>query len=902
MDTTQHINRISRGFYSKEMSIRKQDVLFGTILAVVAYAVLFSATSTVATTVYAQSTPLFSVTLLAPTSNPVRAEYASIIAQSFRSVGINAQVIYVTFDQLIPRLFFTNAYFPNGSVNWSQVGLTFSQGGYDLGFIGWGATSPVPDSSFSNYRGDYADWAPNGNNYYFYNNSQVNEDLRIADTTLNQTQAVQALWNAEALIKQDNPSAIIYYSDNVIARDSSIKDYGNASAWSSLTFPDIQHYSTTSPTFTFAEAGSVFPTNNVNPLPTTSSNSFYSLFIYSPAFEGLQELSTVPNAQGTYEYYLALATGITHSSNGLDWTVNFRPHTFQDGVPVTADDYVFTYLVDFTPASNSVHLGSALAQWGNYGTFTFSSPAIAQQVAASLGLSNNVSGSTITVDQSNGGPKQTFSVSYVNSTAFDFNLTVPYAYFKDVWLSAAALPLHFLTSWPVGQWNSITYSTMSGPDTYGPLANGAAGFAGHKSGDTVVADDPGGSWNGQPIDGPFGDGPYIPTNFDTTTNTATLVQYNNYWNASGLRALGEFTIKTYNVVWINGATSAIAALKSGQVNQLDTNYGLAIYIPQLKSIPGVSVLISPGWGYQEMGMNLMHPIFGTGVDTPNGKIHPANASQYASDVREAFSLLIPRQYIVSQLLAGLGSPGATPWAPYYVIWYNPNVKPDPYDPTLAQSYLNAAGYPTGTPLPNSSGQGGVTPPPAAVIQTTLQPITISGTFTVNGAPDVGANVTLQYSYDYGLAQAIGQEILADNSSSVYNVNTVANWINYASVLTSSTGSYNFTFVPPYPGPVWVRIAGAPTHSTYTSPVEYQTTYGTLNLATYLSNALAGYATSAQVSNVQSSISSVNSTIAHLSAQVSDLQSSLNTANYVAYGSIVIAIIAIIIAIVATRRK
>lgn len=884
------------------MSIRKQDILFGTILAIVAYAVLFSATSTVATSVYAQSTPLFSVTLLAPTSNPVRSEYASIIAQSYRSVGINAQVVYVTFSELIPRLFFTNAYFANGSVNWSQVGTTFSQGGYDLGFLGWGSTSPVPDSSFSNYRGDYADWAPNGNNYYFYNNSQVNTDLHIVDSSINRTQQVQAMWNAEALIKQDNPSAVIYYAQNVIARDSNIKDYGNSSAWSSLTFPDIQHYSTPSSTFTFAEAGNVFPTSNVNPLPTTSSNSFYSLFIYSPAFEGLQELSTVPNAQGTYAYYLALATGITHSSNGLNWTVNFRPHTFQDGVSVTANDYVFTYLVDFAPTTNSVNLGSAIAQWGNYGTFTFSSPAIAQQVAASLGLSSDVSGSTITVDNSGGAPRQTFSVSYVNSTAFNFNLTVPYAFFKDVWLSSAAFPLHFLTSWPVSQWNNIAYSDMNGPDTYGPLANGSAGFAGHKSGDVVTADDPGGAWNGKAIDGPFGDGPYIPTNFDTTTNTATLVQYNNYWNASGLRALGEFTIKTYNVVWINGATSAIAALKSGEVNQLDTNYGLAIYIPQLKSIPGVSVLISPGWGYQEMGINLKDPIFGTGVATPNGQAHPANASLYASDVREAFSLLIPRQLIVTELLAGLGTPAATPWAPYYGIWYNPNVKPDPYNPTLAQSYLNAAGYPTGAPLPNSSGQGGVTPPPSAVIQTTLQPITVSGSFTVNGAPDVGANVTLQYSYDYGIAQAVGQAIATDNASTSYNALDVATWVNYASALTSATGSYNFTFVPPYPGPVWVRISGAPTHSTYTSPVEYQTSYGTLNLGTYLSNALAGYATSAQVSNVQSSVTSLSTTISHLSAQVSSLQSSLNTANYVAYGSIVIAIIAIIIAIVATRRK
>ncbi|MEM0288266.1 MAG: ABC transporter substrate-binding protein [Nitrososphaerota archaeon] len=838
----------------------KKEIILGAVLAVAAYAIIFSAVTPVAVNAFAQSQPIFSMTLLAPTSNPVRRQYASIIASSFAQVGINAQVAYVTFAELIPRMFFTSA------TSCSQTGATFSQGGYDAGFIGWGSTSIVPDGWLYQYLGTCSNWAPTGNNYYLYNNTQVNQLIDQAETTTNLTLAKQDIWQVQAIVHNDSPNDVIYYTNWVIARNPNIQDYGGNNTWNEVTFPDIQHYSGVS-TLTLAEAGNVFPQGNLNPLPVSSSNSFYALFMYAPVFSSLQEIDT-----RTLTYYLSLANSITSTPNGLNWTITFRPTNFQDGVPVTADDFVFTYESLFNPTSGYVGLGSMLVQLGTVGHFTFSSPSVANFVFSHLNGTSPVtpdsgislSGSTITINQSSpSAPPVNFYVTATGPNTFTIDLSQPYSFFNQTWTTISPLPMHYLGYFAPADWSSNPYSTASGPDTY-------------PNGTVVKAVDSGNDpMNGKPISGPFGSGPYIFAGFDTTTNTAHLVRYNNYWNATGLEALGQFTVQQYNVVWINGAEAAISAYKTGIVNELDTNYALAPYASTLKSI-GANVISGPELGFQEMGVNMKDPIFGTGVATPAGQANPANAAQAARDIRRAFSYLIPRQLIIDSLLLGQGVPGATDWAPPYGSWVNPNVKSDPYSPTTAAQLLAAAGYSVAA-LPPPPGSAVAPLPTQYVVGTPTQPIVITGNLTdpVTHEPIAYANVTLQYSYD---------------NVTFTNTNV--------SVVTGSEGFYNISWVPPYPGTVYVKLnyPGAPVLSFYEPP-------GLVNLASYLTSALQPYATSSQLSSLQLSIGNLTSTISRLNTQVSNLQSSLATATYVAYGSIIIAIIAVIVAIyMAARRK
>ena len=102
-----------------------KEILQGIALALLVYVTLSSAVPLFLAPAYAQSAPIFSATMIASTGNPVRRQYASIIAANLRSVGIDARLFYVNFDVLVNRMFFAGS---------AKQGSTFDQGGYDIGF------------------------------------------------------------------------------------------------------------------------------------------------------------------------------------------------------------------------------------------------------------------------------------------------------------------------------------------------------------------------------------------------------------------------------------------------------------------------------------------------------------------------------------------------------------------------------------------------------------------------------------------------------------------------------------------------------------------------------------------------------------------------------------------------
>lgn len=858
------------------------------------------------TTAYAQATNnLFTVNLIAPSSNAVRRQHAAIITQSWQAVGINAILTLVPkLADESPRLFS------------SSVTQDFNHGGYDVAFIGWGATSPTPDAFLGNYRGDAADFSPAGTNYFLYNSSVVNSLANDLYTTSNQSRQISDLWQIEATIQADAPSDTVFYNQWIIARDPAIKDFGVASAWSELGFPDVQHVSGVT-TLNFAEASGIFPGSDLDPLPTSTSNQFYSLFVYGAQFEGQQEIDA-----RTSGYFEALATSITSTPDGLHWTINIQPNTrWQDGVPLTADDFVWTQWANFNPNSSSAGLGGFIAELGNVANFKF------------------LNGTTVHVDNSGGDTPAVFNVTALSATSFSWDLPTFYPFFNLTFTATSPLPMHFLGLFDPSTWESMPYSQ----GTVDKFPNGT----------TVTLYDPGQSDNGTPLVGPFGNGPYYLKNYDFTAQSASLVKWNQYWNKTGLESLGQFTVTNYNVVYVGGSDQAIAAYNQKAVNQLDTNYGLATNVAQLKSI-GANVLSGAELGFQEMGVNCNNPIWGTGVNTPNGKTDPAHAANYARDVRRAFSYLIPRQLIVTNLLLGSGTPGITPWGPAYGPWYNSQLTADPYDPNTAKAYLAAAGYNTGV-SPIQTGGGGqitglnnvtITVPTGSIgslssgaVTLWGTPITLTGTFA---SPTTGEPYPNQLLF---------LDVSTDN----------ATWTTVGATTTSSTGSFSYQFVPPQAGLVYYRwnftgffVPTSQFGSTSTAgdyltlisqgalvavlPPQISASYSvnTVTLASLLNPIFANAAThndtvalgsqlqtalntmssnfTAQLNTLQtnlqsyvgttvtSQISPVNTGLTSLTNQYNTLNSNLGTVQYLAYGGIVIAIIALLAAIFMSRRK
>jgi ABC-type transport system substrate-binding protein len=661
--------------------------------------------------------------LIAPTGgNSVRRQYASIITSNMISVGINAKLFYVNFDQLSNRLFAATA----------SPGSSFDQGGYDIGFIGWGFTGFVPDFR-GNFDGRPAYLPPSGSNYAYYNSPTVNGIFDKLYASTDTPTQIQLTHQFEDQVFHDAPYNYVFQPVAIVPRASKLTEWGNASLYSDVTFPggDLQHWGGSN-SLTLAEAGNIFPGNNLNPAITTSSNSQYAYYVFQPILGGaLQEADPRCSC-----YIPGTAQNITSSPDGLTWTVNIKPGVmFQDGVEVTADDFVFTQYALTSPSTASVGLGSNVAYLGSKVWFKF------------------LNGTTRLDD--NTGPGVPETDGWWNATSkyqFQFHLPAIYAFTNIVYAAYAPLPMHIMEKYPFSTWDSAPFSTASGPTAY-----------------TWDTKQYGGSGSYTAV-GPIGAGAYSLQSYDFTNNVATLTKFPGYWNASGLQSMGQFSIDTYKVQWISSKDAAIAALKNGQVDELDSQYGLAKDKATLQAIPNVNVISTNELGWQEMGFNMNNPVFGTGTATPAGTSDPTKAAEAARDIRKAISHMIPRDLIVSSLLNGAGYPLASFLGPGWGVWYDPSLTPDSYDLNAAASLLQQAGYT-------------VTVAPKPAIAYAGSPMLGSGAVTISGTgPVADMLVMVQQSTDGG--------------------NT---WTDFAPTLTANDSSYQVSApAPPAFGSVWYR--------------------------------------------------------------------------------------------------
>ena len=266
------------------------------------------------------------------------------------------------------------------------------------------------------------------------------------------------------------------------------------------------------------------------------------------------------------------------------------------------------------------------------------------------------------------------NIEIIDDYTLKFKLPAPYAYFPSSIMAEGygfMIPKHILENVPYDQWRTHTFNTGEGSYTAG---NGYTAF------------------------GPVGTGPYWYAAYDPTTFTNYLTRFNDYWNAQNLMTRGLFEIEQYAVVFIEGSDAAITALKTGAVDVLDSQYHLEAKLDSIEE-PWGDWIAYDAFGVQELGVNMKHPIIGTGVDTPLGKQDPNRAAEAARYVRQAISHLIPRQSIINEITDGYGTPARTTPITTLTAGYDPNLQPYAYDLQMAKSLLAAAGYDTGVAPP-----------------------------------------------------------------------------------------------------------------------------------------------------------------------------------------------------------
>src|SRR5215471_14037587 len=286
--------------------------------------------------------PYFPITLEAPSTNPSRRQWAAIIQNSWSSNGIGANLIYVASFTILAN-----------TVLGPEAFKLYKDGGFDAFFVGAGGGTALPDFGTQNvvyYKGNTSsDFPPLGSNWYWWKNSTYNALAAQYATDFNAAERLTIAQKMVQIVAQERPGLTILYPSAVYAYNPNFNGWNTGGVAKALTATtaerDFVHWSppaSSNGVINMAETGDI---DNINVLPTSAQNTLYSQNVAVNLEEPTQE----PDGRAVASYLCdgvdpctGLAMAVVPSPDKITWTEQFRPHNFQDGVAVTADDYIFT--------------------------------------------------------------------------------------------------------------------------------------------------------------------------------------------------------------------------------------------------------------------------------------------------------------------------------------------------------------------------------------------------------------------------------------------------------------------------------------------------------------------------------------------------------------------------------
>ncbi|MDA4121113.1 MAG: ABC transporter substrate-binding protein, partial [Thaumarchaeota archaeon] len=811
-----------------------------------------------------------------------------------------------------------------------NCGKTYANGGFDAVFVGFGGGTPLPDfgtQAVVGYRSlTPADYAPVGTNFIYYHNDTYNQLSNAYNQQFNATARIPLAQQMVRIVAQDRPDLPIYQPVDSYIMANYISPSGNNVSESSATANrDYQYWKLLggNTQLNIAETGDI---NSLNQWINSPANTYYDAYNYNPTFAFTERLDGA-----SLNYVNDLATSISSSADHLTWNIAFTAHNWQDGVPVTSDDYVFTTIGSVVNDVGFVGSGTLQTLLGNFG------PGVCNCSQIQFKFLNGTSDYVVNGVYSHGAAPAGFTATSVwtslTPTTFSFTMSQPYLFTDPLITAISANPMHIFEKIPFTGYATSQFATLhTSPYVY---TWDAAKYGGNGSATAY---------------GPIGDGAYYYHGYDTVANVGTLVAWPGYWQTAALKAQGLFNIQTIHVSWIAGKDAALASFGNGQVNFLDSNYA---FVPADFAVGAANhgkstQRSSPSAGWQDFSLQNTHPVFGTGVATPKGQTDPAHAASYARMVREALSHMIPRQYIIDYLLQGQGSIGITEFCTCFAFAYPADIKPDSFDLTLAKSLLAQAGYNTGT-----SGTIVLPPPPSVSCGTS--PGSPGANVTV---PSFLSGNTLSLSGTFAVPSAQGHGTGGFFTTLQESTDSGTSWTPVGLTIATEGGYYNFAYAPKVTGPVWYRVffTGIPSTSTLgatgpnspSAPEAYvppqapgdgevllnitnthysavtSLTVGTLSEviasalaslsqtdAVAIHNAACGVAdsTNAAIGNLSRSTSSAFTQLQTSAASKTDLQNAVNSINatitnvsYISYAALAVAIILGLVAIMMARRK
>jgi len=771
--------------------------------------------------VVASDEGIFKITMVAPGSaNLLRRQWGLIIANSFQSVGIDARMVFMSWGSVYDRALTPAT---------EMIGKVYDDGGWDALFLGW--TPGAPSTPFAGtFQIYYSENRPPNSNYFLWNNATSDALLESMLTKGYTAAGIQAFKDWQMVQYQDLPASQIMLQQAIFTADNSINF--NGFDW---IFDNIGP----TPQFITGRTDAVLAsTGELLALMPPLSNSWYDTIAFNPIFDGLYYLDR------DYSFQPAVAAALPAvSADGREYTFTLKQGVkWHDGVEVTADDVLFTWLAYLNPQSGSQQSAFTAGYIGDDITFKWLNGTTTRLVldlveGTSAYPATNETGTRI-------GSVEAVDKYTVKCTIADFGeLGLPAATFFPEGIPGALIPKHVMEPVAFADWLEHPFNLGTGDYTV----------------------------NGVTYHGPIGCGPYKFVSYSVVNALVTEEKFTDYWNKTGLESIGMFGVQNYYVRYIVEKDSAIAALRNGEVQVLDQNYQLQRDYTA-GNLDFATSYILAGSGLQQLGYNMESPIWGTGVDTPLGQQNPARAAEAARYVRTAFDYLIPRQLIIDNLVSGFADPGAVhvnPLSPYK----NTECVARSYDPVKAKEYLAMAGY-----------EVGVTPggPTASTTNYLVnEPIILTGQFVIDPVPAVeqgGIVALLMMSTDNATFTPVAQTV------------------------TTTGGYYQLAYTPTQAGTYYFKVLltgiGALTaqQATATGP-DFPYDGLTTSLDPQSTPVVA-----VTVTTIDTAIASTTSQVATLNSQVSSLNAQVASLTNIAYAAIIIAIVAILIALYFGMRK
>jgi ABC-type transport system substrate-binding protein len=546
---------------------------------------------------------------------------------------------------------------------------TYDQGGFDILFTGYTMGTDADPSTF--YQ---------NNNYYLWNDSYNDALCYNITHTYDPTLRLQYIHQWQEYAYNWTPSVTLYYSKEVVAFKPSFQ----SAAFQNNCYPrwpGVEQWNDTLG-WTNVTIAQTNPVPNYGLVPYLSGLhldlSFYGpnsdLTIYGPIFGELGGFGMLMRSQSMAMVPYMAYGNYTTTNGGRNWTFWIRPGiTFQDGTPLDGRDFVYTTRYMMTPGS-----GSAISGAYAYIPGIICGPGILAGIAAGYG------NRTVYWAGETGTPGASLPLNYYEVHVDEY---APWAKTESDIGGLAIVPAEVLvnSSSGVPNYNAWDASNAAILRTTSFNTGTSATYVYYdKSGSLMPA-----------RTGPFGAGPFQWVDYNSGTSTVHEQKFNGYWRRAALEAAGVYKFTDYYIRSIYSATNAIAALQSNSVQVLGSQYGLENYLSSL--LPALSSYVSyDGFAAQEMGFNLRHPIWGTGLGTPLGMVDPSRAAEAAWHVRRGIEYLVPKDFIIKQLLNGIGTYGITTPITRVTLGFDSDIIPRNYTYAtarlLAKAEFEAAGY------------------------------------------------------------------------------------------------------------------------------------------------------------------------------------------------------------------